>query len=73
MEQLQEQNITEKITDVKASLRPRKQPGKKSEQDASDTISWMMLDTGLCFPAVYKGKNLSQSVIEGLVKRTYES
>ena len=47
------------MTDVKASLRARKQTGKKSDQDASDTISWMMLDTSLCFPAVYKGKNLT--------------
>ena len=72
-EQLLEQNITEKTTDVKPALRSRKVTGKKNEQENSDTISWMMLDTGLCFPAVYKGKNLKESVIEGLMKRTYES
>jgi len=33
--------------------------GKKNEQDSSDTISWMMMDTSQTFPAVYKGKNLS--------------
>lgn len=29
------------------------------------------MDTGVTFPAVYKGKNLSESVIEGLVKKSY--
>lgn len=33
----------------------------------------MMLDSSSVYPAVYKGKNLSESVIESLVKRVYES
>lgn len=32
-----------------------------------------MMDTDVTFPAVYKGKNLSESVIENLVKKTYEN
>lgn len=56
-------NIFEKIIDAKASLRARRTTNKKSEQDNSDTISWMMMDTDVTFPAVYKGKNLSESVI----------
>lgn len=31
------------------------------------------MDTDVTFPAVYKGKNLSESVIENLVKKTYEN
>lgn len=30
-----------------------------------------MMDTAVTFPAVYKGKNLSESVIESLVKKSY--
>ena len=31
------------------------------------------MDTDVRFPAVYIGKNLSESVIENLVKKTYEN
>lgn len=72
-EQLQQQNIFEKVIDAKANLRVRRTTGKKNEQDSSDTISWMMMDTAVTFPAVYKGKNLTESVIEGLLKKSYEN
>jgi hypothetical protein len=47
--------------------------GKKNEQENADVISWMMMDTAMTFPAVYKGKNLNENVIESLVKKTYEN
>lgn len=57
-EQLQKQNIFERVIDAKANLRARRTTNKKSDQDNADVISWMMMDTGVTFPAVYKGKNL---------------